>query len=567
MSKVKYKACIYARLSKDDGDDAKKESNSISNQKALVRDFLSNYQDIEIVAEKVDDGFSGVSFDRPAFNEMMDLVRSGKVNCVVCKDLSRFGRNYIDAGNYIEKVFPFLGVRFIAINDGYDSAEKQNQSSNLVVPFKNLINDAYCKDISVKIRSQLEIKRKKGEFISAFAVYGYMKDPNDHNKLIPDTYAAEVVKQIFQWKLRGMSQGKIADELNKKGVLCPMEYKISNGENIQTAFRGSDKAKWSSNTVKRILQNEVYIGVLVQGKQTTPNHKIKERFTKDESEWIRIENAHEAIIDHETFMSVRDLMNRDTRTSAEEDTVYLFSGYVKCGDCGQNMVRKTIPAGKKKYVYYVCSTNKSKQGCTPHSISETKLEQTVLQATRIHIALIEDIERLFRFIDDLPENQRNIFNYDAQIIRLKDEIEKYQKFKMKLYENLEEGIINQQEYFQYKGNYTTKIADAEEAIRNLEKERREAVEGNRRETVWINVFKKYENIDRLDRRAVVEMIDHINVYEDNRIKIIFKYKDECERAINYIEKLSHQVVMPEPVEGGVPLWQGKVEKRPALLYA
>ena len=160
MSKIKYKACIYARLSKDDGDDAKKESNSISNQKALVRDFLSNYPEIEIVAEKVDDGYSGVSFDRPAFNEMMEMIRSRQVNCVVCKDLSRFGRNYIEAGNYIEKVFPFLGVRFIAINDGYDSAEKQNQSSNLVIPFKNLINDAYCKDISVKIRSQLEIKRK-----------------------------------------------------------------------------------------------------------------------------------------------------------------------------------------------------------------------------------------------------------------------------------------------------------------------------------------------------------------------------------------------------------------------
>ena len=190
MSKIKYKACIYARLSKDDGDDAKKESNSISNQKALVRDFLSNYPEIEIVAEKVDDGYSGVSFDRPAFNEMMEMIRSRQVNCVVCKDLSRFGRNYIEAGNYIEKVFPFLGVRFIAINDGYDSAEKQNQSSNLVIPFKNLINDAYCKDISVKIRSQLEIKRKKGEFLSAFAVYGYQKDPEDHNKLIPGLYAA-----------------------------------------------------------------------------------------------------------------------------------------------------------------------------------------------------------------------------------------------------------------------------------------------------------------------------------------------------------------------------------------
>ena len=422
MSKIKYKACIYARLSKDDGDDAKKESNSISNQKALVRDFLSNYPEIEIVAEKVDDGYSGVSFDRPAFNEMMEMIRSRQVNCVVCKDLSRFGRNYIEAGNYIEKVFPFLGVRFIAINDGYDSAEKQNQSSNLVIPFKNLINDAYCKDISVKIRSQLEIKRKKGEFLSAFAVYGYRKDPEDHNKLIPDLYAAEVVKQIFHWKLEGMSQGKIASELNKKGVLCPMEYKLANGENIQTAFRGSDKAKWSSNTVKRILQNEVYIGVLVQGKQTTPNHKLKNRVTKDESEWVRIENAHEAIIDHDTFMAVKDLMNRDIRTSPEEETVYLFSGFIRCGDCGQNMVRKTIPAGKKKYTYYVCSTNKSGKGCSSHSISEAELSDAVLHAVRAQIALIADIDRLYRFIDDLPENQRNIFNYDAQIIRLQEEI-------------------------------------------------------------------------------------------------------------------------------------------------
>ena len=419
----------------------------------------------------------------------------------------------------------------------------------------------------MKIRSQLEIKRKKGEFLSAFAVYGYQKDPEDHNKLIPDLYAAEVVKQIFHWKLEGMSQGKIANELNKKGVLCPMEYKLANGENIQTAFRGSDKAKWSSNTVKRILQNEVYIGVLVQGKQTTPNHKLKNRVTKDESEWVRIENAHEAIIDHDTFMAVKDLMNRDIRTSPEEETVYLFSGFIRCGDCGQNMVRKTIPAGKKKYTYYVCSTNKSGKGCSSHSISEAELSDTVLHAVRAQIALIADIDRLYRFIDDLPENQRNIFNYDAQIIRLQEEIEKYKKFKMKLYENLEEGIINQQEYFQYKNNYTAKINDAEETIESLKKERQEAVEGNHRDNVWISVFRRYENISELDRRVVVELIDSIEVFEGNRIQVNFKYKDECRRAIEYIEKLSHQVVMPKPVKGGVPLWQGKVERRPVLLYA
>ena len=545
MSKKKYQACIYARLSRDDGD--KVESDSISNQRALVRDYLSNYPDIEVVCEKVDDGYSGVNFERPGFKEMMDLIRAGKVNCVVCKDLSRFGRNYIEAGNYIERVFPFMNVRFIAINDGYDSAEKQNQASSLVIPFKNLINDAYCKDISVKIRSQLEIKRKKGEFLSAFACYGYMKDPEDKNKLVVDTFAAEVVRAIFRWKLEGISQGNIAKRLNQKGVLCPMEYKLSQGQKVQTYFRVNEKAKWSVVTINRILTNEVYIGVLVQGKKSTPNYKVKKVIAKDESEWVRVENSHEAIIDYDDFMAVRNLMKRDVRTAPEEDTVYLFSGFLRCGDCGQNMVRKTIPSGKKKYIYYVCSTNKSKQGCSSHSISEAVLTEAVLQTVQAHIGMIINIERLYRFIDELPEEQRNVFNYDAQIVRLKEEIERAQRFKMRLYENLSEGMINQQEYFQFKNSYTAKIEEAQEAIAVLEKERSQVIEGNRRDSIWIGVFTRYANIQSLDRKAVVELIDHIDVYEGNRIEITFKYEDECARAIKYIRRLAEQVELPMAV--------------------
>lgn len=218
ISKEKYKACIYTRLSKDDGD--KPESDSIGNQKALIRDFIKNHTEIEVVSEKADDGYSGVNFERSGFKEMMDEIRAGQVDCVIVKDLSRFGRNYI------ERVFPFIGVRFIAINDSYDSKD-QNQSDSLIIPFKNLINDAYCKDISVKIRTRLDIKRKKGEFIGAFAVYGYLKDPEDHNKLVVDTFASEVVRAIFRWKLEGLSQGDIAERLNAQGVLCPMEYKLS----------------------------------------------------------------------------------------------------------------------------------------------------------------------------------------------------------------------------------------------------------------------------------------------------------------------------------------------------
>lgn len=235
-----FKAAIYVRLSKEDGDVSgvsKSESNSISNQKELIRDFLKDKSNIKVVSERVDDGFSGVNFERPAFQLMLEDIRQGKVDCVVVKDLSRFGRNYIEAGRYIEKIFPMLGVRFIAINDNYDSLSGKSQSDEIVIPFKNLINDAYCRDISIKIRSHLDIKRRKGEFIGSFTVYGYKKDEQNHNQIVVDDYAADVVRNIFLWKISGMSQQGIADKLNQMGVLSPAEYKKSCGSKYRAKFQ------------------------------------------------------------------------------------------------------------------------------------------------------------------------------------------------------------------------------------------------------------------------------------------------------------------------------------------
>lgn len=491
MSNKIYNACIYARLSRDDGD--KLESDSITNQKALIRDFLSKHPEIHMVSEKTDDGYSGVNFDRPAFQEMMDEIRSGKVNCVVVKDLSRFGRNYIEAGNYIERVFPFMGVRFIAINDSYDSLDK-NQSDSLIIPFKNLINDAYCKDISVKIRSQLEIKRKKGQFIGAFAVYGYLKDEEDHNRLVIDTYASEVVRAIFKWKLEGMSQGRIADKLNMQGVLCPMEYKISLGMKVQTNFRVHKKAMWSPVSVTRILTNEIYTGVLVQGKSGTPNYKVKKVMPKDEEEWIRVEDSHPAIVTKRNFDTVQRIMQRDIRIAPAEETVYPFSGYLKCADCGQNMVRKHYTAGDKEYTYFICSTRKTKKGCSTHSIDEETLMASVLNAVKSHIDMVLEAEQLLEMVESLPENQQNVFNYDAQIVKLKEEIERNKNFKLKLYENLQEGMIGQDEYFLFKKSYAMKIQEAEQAIAAIEAEREQMVNNNREQLSWTEVFKQYQNI-------------------------------------------------------------------------
>ena len=532
-----YNACIYARLSRDDGD--KLESDSIINQKALIRDFLSKHPEIHEVSEKTDDGYSGVNFDRPAFQEMMDDIRSGKINCVVVKDLSRFGRNYIEAGNYIERVFPFLGVRFIAINDNYDSLDR-NQSDSLIIPFKNLINDAYCKDISVKIRSQLEIKRKKGQFLGAFAVYGYLKDEEDHNKLVVDTYASEIVRAIFMWKKQGMSQGRIADKLNMQGVLCPMEYKLSLGMKVQTNFKVHKKALWSQTAVTRILTNEIYTGVLVQGKVGTPNYKIKKILQKDESEWIRVEGAVPVIINRDMFDSVQMILKKDIRIAPEEDVVYPLSGYLKCGDCGQNMVRKSYNVGGKAYSYFICSTRKAGKGCSTHSIQEDKLMEMVLQSVTKQVESICEMEKLLDIVDSLPENQMNIFNYDAQIVRLKEDIERYKSFKLKLYENLQEGMIGQDEYFLFKKSYAAKITEAEAAIQAIENEREQAVNRNRDSLAWMEVFKKYRNISAVDRCVVVDLIRQINVFEGGRVEVVFRHGDESDKVVKMLEDFGYR---------------------------
>ena len=528
-SKEKYKACIYTRLSKDDGD--KPESDSIGNQKALIRDFLKDHPEIQAASEKADDGYSGVNFERPGFKEMMEEIRAGSVDCVVVKDLSRFGRNYIEAGNYIERVFPFIGVRFIAVNDSYDSADR-SQSDSLIIPFKNLINDAYCKDISVKIRTPLDIKRKKGEFIGAFAAYGYLKDPKDHNKLIVDTFASEVVRAIFRWKLEGMSQGDIAGKLNAQGVLCPMEYKLSLGMKVQTNFRANRKAAWSWSSVSRILTNEIYTGVLVQGKVSTPNYKVKKFMEKDESEWIRVEQSHEAIIDEDTFRVAQEILKKDIRRGPGRGRVYPLSGYLVCADCGQSMIRKSAVSGGKKYFYYVCSGHKAKNECRSHSIREGELFGGVLAAIQGHISAVADMKRMVETLQALPEDQRNVVNYDVQIVKLKEEIERNQGFKMKLYDSLQDGLIGQDEYFLFKKAYADKIADAEKAVRHLEGEREDAVSRNASEQSWTEVFLKHKNLTEIDRKAVVDMIDEVRVYEDRRIVVKFRYMPEFERFLD-----------------------------------
>ncbi len=536
-----YCAAVYVRLSKEDGD--KGESDSIVNQKDFIYHFLEGQSDITVFGEYVDDGYSGVNFERPGFKRMMQEVAVGQIDCVVVKDLSRFGRNFVETGRYLERVFPALGVRFIAINDGVDSAKGQTSSDRILIPFKNLMNDAYCRDISVKIRSQLEVKRKNGEFIGSFAVYGYRKSPEDRHRLIVDRYAADVVQEIFKWKLEGASQQKIADWLNERGELSPLEYKRFCGLPYQSGFQVNLQTKWSAVAVGRILCNEYYIGTLVQGKRTTPNHKVKKIIQKPEEEWIRIENHHPPIIKKEDFFAVKRLLLQDTRVAPKEEMVYLFSGLVFCGDCGQNLVRNSVRRNGKNYCYYMCGNNRTNRVCSSHRIRDSLLESAVFFSVRQQMGMA-DFERVSSFFDWQEGRERREEKKREREFLKQKKREQYCCFRMALERAKTEGLIDQAEYLERKKIYDKRLQSVWESEgkekwegveRRGEDEQRKGMIcllmgdiGNRIERDERELESFWNSLDRTgqSRYLIVNLIERIVVYEDCRIEIQFRYRDQ-----------------------------------------
>lgn len=465
----------------------------------------------------------------------MEDVKKGVINCIIVKDLSRFGRNYIEVGRYLEKLFPMLGIRFIAVNDNYDSLEADT-AHDIVVPFKNLINDSYCRDLSVKIRSHLAIKRKNGEFIGAFACYGYLKDENNRNQLVVDTYAGQVVKDIFRMKINGMSQYRIADALNEQGILSPMEYKKYLGSHFESSFKVNPKAVWTAKAVTRILTNEVYTGVLVQGKQTTPNHKVKVRQEVDETDWIRVENAHESLIDRVLFDIVQNLMGRDTRTSPNETQVFPLSGLVYCGDCGHPMVRKISRYTKKEkadtaqtYGYFLCSEKCGKGGCSWHRISENDLMGAVLGAVNLHIQKVLDVQEALKQIENAPSRQLMIQKYLERLSMKEEERKKAERLKIGIYEDLKDGLLDKEEYQKLKAEFDSRIAEVDAAVKEL-KRQIAGLEGSRSANApWMNYFQQFGRLEQLTRWAAAIIINKILVYEDNRIKITFNFEADLNR--------------------------------------
>lgn len=533
----KFKAIKYIRLSYT--DDKSVESNSVSNQRKLIDDFLAQHTEIEVVCEKVDDGYSGVLYDRPAFLEMMELIKSGAANCVIVKDLSRLGREYIETGRYLRRVFPAYGVRFIAINDNVDTLN--DKPDDLSVSVKNIINEAYSRDISVKTRSALDIKRRSGDFVGAFTVYGYLKTGDKHKSLIVDPFAANVVRDIFRKRLDGYSAYHIAEELNKAGILSPLAYKRSEGlPYAKGGYAYTEECKWSATTILRILSDEIYTGTMVQGKRTTPHFKLKERELKPSDEWVRVENTHEAIIDKADFDLVQRLKGLDTRTSPQSDKVYLFSGMLICGCCGGRMTRKVNRSNGKEYVYYYCPTGK-KGGCMSSSmIKESELTECVQSSLKAHINSVVSLNSLITSVSRERINQGLVQEYTGYIKSNEEQLARVEGFKRKLYENLVSGALSKEEFLQYKQEYSAKAEDIKRAIEDWNGKLTEVLENRGERNRWLNHFLRFAEMEEIDRSAVSRLIQSIKISADKQIEVRFNYQDEYRKAAAFIERISEE---------------------------
>ena len=520
------RAAAYLRLSIEDGDKA--ESNSIGNQRELIRDFAAERPGLHLVEEYADDGYTGTNFERPGFKRMMEDIKSGKINCIIVKDLSRLGRNYIEMGKYLEQIFPMMGIRFIAINDNYDNANSESSDSDsIVVPFKNLLNDSYCRDISIKVRSQLDMKRRKGEFIGGYAIYGYCKDERNKNRLVVDEYAADIVRSIYRRKLEGMSAQAIAEQLNSENVLAPSEYKRLCGLNYHSGFKAGTHAKWQAIQVLRILKNEVYTGTMVQGRRQKINYKIKKIRDVEESGWIRVPNMHEAIIPQKLFDTVQEVLKLDTCASKGQQTVNLFSGIVRCGGCGQNMVRRTVSKNGKKYIYLHCVTNHNGLGCSSHLISERKLAEVVLAALQGKVQQISGLEHRLDEINEIPKNERRLKSVEEHLKMLEQEEQKYQTLRRQLYEDMSNGIVSQEEYKEFSHSFNEKVETIRKAKAEMNRQRDCLNNLDVEHLPWIEDFKSYQNLTSLNRRVLVELVESITVYDnDENVPVPSVYNKE-----------------------------------------
>lgn len=470
---------------------------------------------------------------------MIADIKARRVTCVVVKDLSRFCRNAVDGGYYLDNVFVSLQVRFIAINNCLDTfSDNMNAATRCIsVGVQNVINESVAATTSVNVRGTLNVNREKGQFIGSFPTYGYAKSPDDHHQLIIDEEPAAVVRQIYAWFIAGKSIIGIAKELNERGIPNPSMYKRLKGMKYRHPAGASNDGLWPDSSVRRILTNEMYIGNMVQGKNTTISYKIKKCRAIPKEEWIIVEGTHEPIIEKDTFYQAQALFNKNIRKSPTKSEVDLFSGLVRCADCHRIMNKKTNQHSYGTYHYYRCATARKmkKSACGNHTIRIDKMQHTVMVTIQKMVELAVQMSEALSKINRDPQRVKESDHLWQSLETLTSQREKEYRMQLDLYPDWKSGVITQQEYLALKAKIAEKIAVLDTKIENVKKTLDAYAHGIDDENAFITAFKKYENFTELTRGMLVELVDEILVHDNASIDVNFKFADAYQQVVEYIE--------------------------------
>ena len=530
-----YKACLYLRLS--DEDKRNIEDNSIGNQKKICLEHLKKLPEIEVIASYIDNGASGTNFSRSGFKQMLQDLTKGEINCVVVKDLSRLGRNYLETSEYLEKFFPEAGIRFIAVNNGYYSILKLNGKQEILIPFSNIVNYMYAKDVSRKIRASIEILMKSGEFLppSGSIPYGYLRDEKNNTYII-DEETAPIVQEIFKMKLQGVSDCEIIRTLNRKQIPSPGKIRYLRGMTKAEKYKD---AVWIGSTLRKLLSNEVYLGHRIHGK-VKRDCLGAEKKRRPQDEWEYVYNVHPALISEEDFQKIRQIKekgrekqaqcNKHQKRSLEERR--LLTGKIYCGDCGTLMgARKgnqRLTSKKSPRIFYQCDGYEysGRTRCFNHYISQKDVLEKIKNALNVQFKLIAESDRVIKSIQD--DKKGMLALHDKKRKEINDELAKMKMKKERLLIDYNDGTINSEEYRYIRQKYD----DEEQKLRRVlvfaEKERKNQEKQLRITEEWVKLMKQFMPQKNIDRKLIEHLIDTIYVYGNKNVEIVFLFKNEVE---------------------------------------
>ncbi len=525
----------YIRLSREDGNII---SESVVNQDKILQDEIPNFFEdgfYEVIDTYIDDGTSGTTdIERCAFQRMVNDVKCGRINCIMVKNLSRAFRNSANQGHFLEEFIPLYSTRFISLyQPRIDTFLDPEIVHSLEVSITGFMNEQYAYKTSADVRRTFRHKRENGEFIGAFAPYGYRKDPENKNTLLIDDEAAQVVRDIFKWFSDGMSKNGIAKHLNELGIPSPIAYKRAKGFHFECPQAAKSDGLWCPSSVARVLQNASYIGTMTQGKQKVVSYKVHQRKSVPEEDWFVVENVIPPIVSREEFDMAQSLQRRDTRTPPGQTGLYLFSGFIRCADCKKGMSRHTA----KGLAYYVCRTyrEKSQKQCEKHSIREDVLENAVLTAIRKQIELVSNLEEIVEEINSTPVVHTESSRLNDLLAERKRELEKATNLLDSLYMDWKSGDISRDQYLRMKAKSASQAEQLEAAIAHIESERAALTQGVDAQDPYLSAFLKYRNVQSLSRGLLAELVNTIYVHKDKEIEIEFNFQDQYRRILEFIE--------------------------------